>query len=1066
MKTAIVSTLLVSALAHATPADLFILIDTSGSMARPLGTGAAKLTLAKQTARDVITAVQNEHRVGLARYAQLERVLPGGEGKRAVLGEDPLQCDRGSNLLAGMDVAGANEALRWLDGVEALGNPELLPMGDSPLVRGVEVAVQYIRNKRRADPLRHCVNAVLIVITDGLDTCVGGSELRGTLAELATKASREDIRTLVLTYTPDAEAAKAVARIGNPDGVPFTDAAQLVAAARNLTGRLAPEACLASGVEPSKLGMPPMEADAGVTCTPPPSTGCGCGSTTELSGVIALAAVLVVASSRRKRWLLVSVFALGLGCAQTKPTCPSDAGTPPPTLKEPAAVRDEALAKVPLLVAGAEAVRRDVFDPLLVPEKAFAKVNDEEGCLALVRGIGFEPYVGVQRGVAGCLATRRCNSFDKALLLKACLDAKGVSSELQVCNDTPASMRALLLAEAKKPLVAPDLSAATAKEREVALQLLGDPAIVARLDTATAGRDEAVKQFFATAIAGDVSTLLPLANLDATATDTEATARANVGLERYGFVKVGTRHLDPTLMGSAVELGMCADGPFVAATEAATLKAEVVLQYVGGGGAWKRPELIAAELNVKPYEVFGQHLTMAIAEANVSTLGFAVPAVSTTGCLRAFLEVGATKVRGEPFHIGPLDSMSCPATSLSVDEPGRRLSKVTLRLTTVIANKQTVIDRVLVDRYGYAASETAAEATGPMSSDGTARRLLPMRADVLLLSGLLSPVALRDVAAREAIVRRAEFEAQLAQLAGMPAAVPPPGPPSALPYAIIGAVTHFSPPELGAGLALVVERPWLLSQVRRRGFGVSGAALDIVDQTIVDVLDAPLLVVRADNTTAPDTRLKAQVAMAALVTEAETVAARINGLDGVVSAATMLRDPALAGKWAAMDPQNLNHSIFPDAVVEAASFYSGQVVVATPGAVKSGDADPIIAWWRFDKRTGQGLGELRFEGTFYGGVPGMLATAKLLVDLDKCLYAGASAALMGGEECDLRPCFKAAFEYYKQALAIEFAGGALVAYAGYAHWSHSLVEVMEYSWEVFGEAVRAWLHGGKVITCG
>lgn len=1065
MKTAILSTLLLSALAHATPADLFILIDTSGSMARPLGTGDARLTLAKQTARDIIAAVQNDHRVGLARYAQLERVLPGGEGKRAVLGEDPLQCDHGSNLLAGMDVAGANEALRWLDGVEALGNPELVPMGDSPLVRGVEVAVQYIRNKRRADPLRHCVNAVLIVITDGLDTCVGGSELRGTLADLATKASREDIRTLVLSYTPDAEAAKAVAKIGNADGVPFTDSAQLLAAVRNITGRLAPEACLASGVEPSKLGIVPTEADAGVTCTPAAPTGCGCGST-ETSGIIALTAVLVVASARRRRWLLVSVFALGLGCAQTKPTCTTDAGTPVATLKEPAAVRDEALARVPLLVAGAEAVRRDVFDPLLVPEKAFAKVSDTDGCLALVRGIGFEPYVGVQRGAAGCLSTRRCNSFDKALLFKACLDAKGVSAELQVCNDTPPSMRALLLAEAKKPLVLPDLSAATAKEREVALQLFGDPAIVARLDTATAGRDEAVKQFFSTAIAGDVSTLLPLANLDATATDTEATARANVGLERYGFVKVGTRNLDPTLAGSAVELGSCADGPFVPATEAITLKAEVVLHYVGGAGAWKRPELIAATLSVKPYEVFGQHLTMALAEANVSTLGFAVPAVSTTGCLRAFLEVGSTKVRGEPFHIGPQDSTSCPATSLSPDEPGRRLSKVTLRLTTNIANTETVIDRVLVDRYGYAASETAAEATGPMYSDGTARRLLPMRADILLLSGLPSPGALRDVAAREAILRRADFEAQLAQLAGMPAAVPPPGPPSALPFAILGAVTHFSPPELGTGLALVVERPWMLSQVRRRGFGVSGAALDLVDQTIVDVLDAPLLVVRADNTTAPSARLRAQVAMAALVTEAETVAARINGLDGVVSAATMLRDPSLAGRWAAMDPQNLDHSLFPDAVVEAASAYSGQVVVATPGAVKSDAADPIIAWWRFDKRTGQGLGELRFEGTFYGGVPGMLATAKLLVDLDKCLYAGASAALMGGEECDLRPCFKAAFDYYKQALATEFAGGALVAYAGYAHWSHSLVEVMEYSWEVFGEAVRAWLHGREAVTCG
>lgn len=1065
MKTAILSTLLTSALAHATPADLFILIDTSGSMARPLGTGEARLVLAKQTARDVIAAVQNDHRVGLARYAQLERVLPGGEGKRAVLGEDPLQCDHGSNLLAGMDVAGATEALRWLDGVEALGNPELVPMGDSPLVRGVEVAVQYIRNKRRADPLRHCVNAVLIVITDGLDTCVGGSELRGTLADLATKASREDIRALVLTYTPDAEAAKAVAKLGNPDGVPFTDAAQLIAAARSITGRLAPEACLASGVEPSKLGLVATEPDAGTTCVPTPATGCGCGST-ELSGVIGLAAVLLVVSSRRRRLVLVSGLALTLGCAQTKPTCTVDAGTPTTTLKEPAAVRDASLARVPIQVAGAEAVRHDVFEPLLVPGKAFAKVSDTDGCLALVRGIGFEPYVGVQRGAAGCLATRRCNSFDKALLFKACLDAKGVSSELQVCNDTPASMRALLLAEAKKPLVLPDLSAATAKEREVALQLLGDPAVVARLDAATAGRDQAVKQFFSSAIAGDVSTLLPLANLDAAATDTEATARVNAGLERYGFVQVGTRAIDPTLAGSAVELGTCADGAFVPATEAATLKAEVVLQYVGGGGAWKRPELIAAALTVKPYEVFGQHLTLGLAEANVTSLGFAVPAVSTTGCLRAFLEVGSTKVRGEPFHIGPQDSSSCPATSLSVDEPGRRLSKVTLRLTTVVANKQTVIDRVLVDRYGYAASETAAEVTGPMYSDATARRMLPMRADILLLSGVLSPAALLDVAARELTVRRADFEAQLAQFAGMPAAVPPPGPPAALPYAILGAVTHFSAPELAPGLVLVVERPWMLSQVRRRGFGVSGAALDIIDQTIVDVLDAPLLVVRADNTTAAETRLRAQVAMAALVTEAETVAARMGGLDGVVSAATMLRDPSLAGKWAAMDPQNLDHSLFPDAVVEAASNFSGQVVVATPGAVKSDAADPIIAWWRFDKRTGQGLGELRFEGTFYGGVPGTLATAKLLVDLDKCLYAGASAALMGGEECDLRPCFKAAFEYYKEALALEFAGSAVVAYGGYAGWSHSLVEVSEYTWEVFGEAVRAWLHGREAVTCG
>ncbi|MCA3014620.1 MAG: hypothetical protein INH41_19735 [Myxococcaceae bacterium] len=783
----IIVALLLAGPAQAAPADIFILIDSSGSMSRPLGTGDARLVVAKQTARDVITAVKAQHRVGLARFAQLDRVLQGGEGKRPVLREDDQQCDHGSNLLAGLDLVGSDEALRWLDGVNELGNPEIVPLGDSPLVRGVEVAVEYIRNKRRADPMRHCVNAVLIVITDGVDTCVGGSEVRGTLADLAQKAAREDLRTLVLSFTPDAEAAQAIAKIGDPDGTPFSDPVKLLAAARVITGRLAPEACLASGVEPRKLGLPlPVEPDGGTACVPVPASGCGCDSSSAVP-FIATLAVTAAFSTRRRRRVLVSslVVMLFVGCVQTRPTCDLDTGTMPvSSLREPAQVRDDALSRLPVLLAGAEATRGDVLAPLLVSEQVFAKVSDADGCLTLARSIGFEPYLGVQRGVAGCLATRRCNSFDKALLLQACLRAKGASAELELCNETPMAMRQQLLAEAQKAVVMPDLSAAVAKEREVTLQVVGDAQRSAKLDTLTAERDVAVKQFFSGAIATDVSTLMPLAGLDAVATDTEATARAAAALVRYGFVRSGGRALDPTLAGSAIETGACADGPFVPSMEAVTIEAQVLLGYVGGSGAWSQPPIVAATMTVKPFEVFGEVLSMGVAEAGTQTLGAAVPAPSSTGCLRAFLEAGATRVRGQPFHIGPGDAVACPEPSLSVDETGKQLSRVTLRLTTMVAGRPTVVDRVLVDRYGFAASERAARASGPMYSDVTARRLLPMRADLRIVSGVLSPAALLDARLQDLALRRPELEAQISEVAGVPSATPPAGPPSTLPYAM------------------------------------------------------------------------------------------------------------------------------------------------------------------------------------------------------------------------------------------------------------------------------------------
>src|SRR5512138_1004493 len=88
-----------ASLAAATPADVLVLVDTSGSMRKPQGTGT-RLDAAKKLATEVINAVSKSHRVGLARFAQLDTVVTGGEGKRLAHAEDQKQCQHASNLLA------------------------------------------------------------------------------------------------------------------------------------------------------------------------------------------------------------------------------------------------------------------------------------------------------------------------------------------------------------------------------------------------------------------------------------------------------------------------------------------------------------------------------------------------------------------------------------------------------------------------------------------------------------------------------------------------------------------------------------------------------------------------------------------------------------------------------------------------------------------------------------------------------------------------------------------------------------------------------------------------------
>jgi hypothetical protein len=87
---------------------------------------------------------------------------------------------------------------------------------------------------------------------------------------------------------------------------------------------------------------------------------------------------------------------------------------------------------------------------------------------------------------------------------------------------------------------------------------------------------------------------------------------------------------------------------------------------------------------------------------------------------------------------------------------------------------------------------------------------------------------------------------------------------------------------------------------------------------------------------------------------------------------------------------------------------AGQELVVTPGAVPFEDGD-YIAWWRLDRDTGLAVGDVRYEGTFYAGAASSFpdfilnllgnyaAPVSFLADVDKCLFAGASAALQGDE---------------------------------------------------------------------
>ncbi|MDP3504843.1 MAG: VWA domain-containing protein [Myxococcales bacterium] len=1066
-----------------TPADVLVLVDSSGSMRKPLG-NETRLDAAKKLATEVIKAAQARHHVGLVRFAQLDTVVQGGEGLRVTHAEDRRQCERGSNLLTPLSSVGAPQALRWLDGVEALGNPELVALGDSPLGQAVEGAVGYLRNKRVGDPRRHCVNAWVVVITDGEDTCAGGGDLRARFAALAEQAHREDFHLLVLSYTEGAEAAAALAKIGqsDPNARPFgaTEGQRLVDAVKAIQGRLAPEACLASGVTRRQLGLESDESEADAGCAAPTTaTGCGCaqasGAQSHGPGLLIVGALLAVATLRRlraRRALVVGVLGLTLAIGLTFAGCNDGTapclvgGTPVApvsTLVEPAERHDAALARLSTVLASAADTRTAVLAPLLSPQAVFAAQPDADACIALARSIGLELYEGAQRGSAGCLATRRCSSLDKALLLDACLKTKGVTATLLTCTPE-AAFRARLRAASLEAPTLPDLSAVVAREQALIAALFpADPDARAKLDGLLGARDRGLATFFADNVQKEVATLQPLAGLDATTTAQGVEARLEQALSEHFFLRVGSRLVDPSLAGSDAETGACLEAPAPAvAQRTLNLQVEVLVRYAGPSEAnWVGAETVAAELTLQPDELFGETLSVGVAEASLTSLPAGLPSPSSTGCLRAFIEVQGQRVRGAPFFIGQPDATACIGAPLVPPTAGLHLAKLVLRLTTrpTEGSRPVVVERTLVDRYGFALDLQAARAAGPMYSNELGRQLLPLRVDLPLVSGLLSPAAQLDARLKDLAARRLELEAGVAVQVGLPVTPAPPGGPRLLPLTIIGAVGRYAAPQLGSSFSLVAERPWLIAHVQRRGFGVSAATLDLVEQTIVDVLDAPLLVVGASTADAA-ARLRAQLAVGAVVTEAEAAVVAVGEKVPVTNAGRLLRDPKHAGKWSVMDPAALDPTRFPVSVRDAAAAHTNAVLIVGVGLGDDPSA-PQLAWWRLDKETGQTLSEVRYDGTFYGGAAGV----KLIIDIDKCLYVAAAEALSGKESCDINPCIKKAWEDFAKNVAMDYLTGALGALGGALGLGDSLIwGIAEFTNELVGNA-NDLIEGTQLPKC-
>jgi len=983
------------AVAHAAPANVFFVLDTSASMNAP---GAEGTQL--DDAKAIVAALAAEadaagHRSALLRFRQRSAIVPGGEGPREVVVEDPEQCARAADVLVPLGGGAGPRITRWVDGVEGQGLDEVEALGDSPLYASARVVLRYVDGLRTLDPRRHCVRALVVIVTDGEDNCAGGAELLEALEELEAAAPSEAIQTLVIARQTDAEAARRLARVGREEEEPRVFGFDEVDAARARLAALDGQAVIPSCGEEGTTEPPVPEVDAGVDAgaTAVDAGPCevvsagGCSAAGTVGGAWWLFALGLLLRRRREVWLAAAVL-VGCGDDDGELRCPTppdasvtvvdagveDAGVeaPDPEVEVRSLQERQAAARALLEEA------RAAVTPLVEPEAVFDALEGppREACRALVDTVAYEPYQGFQRGVRGCLATRRCSSGDQTLLLQACLAHHGVETELRQCRFDGALDEVREELESQEP-VFPDVSAIDEALRTDAAALLEDlPEVQGAVTTGVESVAEYAMLALDERVEADVAILSGLTEIDPTSSMALAESERDRARGEHYFLLDGEERLDAILETptDCFEIG---------AADPLWMTVELLVQNVrlSGTSFGYEAEVSLGSLEFPVHTRVGTPIDVVVTDAGetVAPAGLPAPSEGSAPCFRAFVD-------GNPTASFPL--FASDATACGDDVPEALLEDHgfgRLILRTVVEDPSGLVphtrDRILVDRFGYARDAADAIANGPSFGAVAAGHLIPMRVRLEVGGGLPGPHEEMHALVSDRLARFDELAGSALEMltagsseghADLPAF-------GALTF---GLVRRAMPSVLGEDVVLRGPRPWRLASVWRRVF-VPGEG--IAEKRIFDLLELPWAVHSADA----DARLEASLRLGALFTEAERLAGMsLEGALRVLHAGELLRDESVAFEPYVRATAGERYPFgLRDAAVERTR--AGDELFVTPAPVDVFGTE-VLSWWRVDS-LGVPTGEIRYEGSLYGGV----TAAKAVATFVRCLGLQAIIALTG-----------------------------------------------------------------------
>jgi hypothetical protein len=118
------------------------------------------------------------------RNMELDLIDYQGFASRDALSRCLPLASEGGNVLVGFTEDNQNQIIEWVDGrvtyngtprvnATAITNHELRASGFTPLARSITSAQNYMDPIQNADPYRTCRSHILVIITDGEDTCAG-----------------------------------------------------------------------------------------------------------------------------------------------------------------------------------------------------------------------------------------------------------------------------------------------------------------------------------------------------------------------------------------------------------------------------------------------------------------------------------------------------------------------------------------------------------------------------------------------------------------------------------------------------------------------------------------------------------------------------------------------------------------------------------------------------------------------------------------------------------------------------------------------------------------------------